>query len=167
MTTTCLQILLFEFCNCVSLFDLKELNLTWKRISKVGCCFLVSCTAVSSTHEYMMSMLLNTVKFNKTHNTVYLQHNSYECICIFMSLNWYELCNFYRIVHIMLSENIYFWLIWLIDIKNLRLSFRSSFLKTIFVVSKYSLQLIPDLPVINKFLATFGEKIWSRWCFWF
>ena len=45
-------------------------NSIWlKRISKVGCCFLVSCTTFSSTHGYMMS-LFNTVKFNINHNTV-------------------------------------------------------------------------------------------------
>ena len=40
------------------------------------------------------------------------------------------------------------------------LGFRSSLLKTIFVFSKYILQIKPNLPVINKHLGTLGAKIW-------
>ena len=78
----------FEFYNCVSLFVLKEFSFKKERLKeilKAGCCFLVSCTIVSSTHGYMMRMLIQ--------------------------LNLYELCNCYRNLYIMLSENICFWLI--------------------------------------------------------
>ena len=78
----------FEFYNCVPLFVLKEFSFKKERLKeilKAGCCFLVSCTIVSSTHGYMIRMLIQ--------------------------LNLYELCNFYRSMYIMLSENICFWLI--------------------------------------------------------
>ena len=51
-------------------------------------------------HSYVHNFADDTVKFN-------IMCNSYECICIFMSLDLHELCNFYGIKYIILSENMF------------------------------------------------------------